>query len=176
MSKSKFNLRQIFGDAFLIIAGALTLGLLALPYLFVKTGTDLGIIKTENVSLGSCYELITEGSNITEEALNASRIFLILVLVFACIVTLLGIIDLIASFMGKKAFNVTFISRIASAIFVAVAVAAFICIVVFVSKSGYGDVSGFDIYQIGTGFIMALVFSVVALLASFVAQTKKSKK
>lgn len=173
MSKSKINWRQIIGDAFLIIAGVLTLGLLALPFLAVKTNNS--------TSLGSCYDLIANESVgiqvLTEnsEALAAARVFLILVLVMACIVVLLGIVDLVGSLMGKKALNVTFISRLASILFIAFAVAAFICIVVFVSDAGVGDVSGFDIYEIGTGFIMALVFSVVALLASFVAKTKKAK-
>ena len=175
MSKSKINWRQIIGDAFLIIAGALTLGLMALPYLVMKTGVDLGFTQTSDTSLGSCYDLITNGQDLNSDALAASRVFLILVLVAACIVILLGLVDMIGSFMGKKALNVTFISRLASALFVAFAVAAFICIVVCVSESGIGEVSGFDIYEIGTGFIMPLVFSVVALLASFVAKTKKAK-
>ena len=175
MSKSKINWRQIIGDAFLIIAGALTLGLLALPYLLFKTEMDLGIIQTSDTSRGSCYDLIANGQNISSDALAASRIFLILVVVMACLVVLLGLVDLVGSLMGKKALNVTFISRLASVLFVAFAIAAFICIVVYVSESGRGDVSGFDIYEIGTGFIMPLVFSVVALLASFVAKTKKAK-
>lgn len=175
MSKSKFSLRQIIGDAFLIIAGALTLGLMALPCL-IKTGFDFGIIQTSDISFGSCYDLITNGQDLNSDALAASRVFLILVLVAACIVILLGLVDMIGSFMGKKALNVTFISRLVSILLVAFAAAAFICIVVCVSESGFGDTSGFDIYQIGTGYIMALVFSLVALLASFVAQTKKAKK
>lgn len=176
MSKSKFSLRQIIGDAFLIITGALTLGLMALPYLIMKTGVDLGFAQTSDTSLGSCYDLITNGQDLNSDALAASRVFLILVLVAACIVILLGLVDMIGSFMGKKVLNVTFISRLVSILLVAFAAAAFISIVVCVSESGIGDVSGFDIYQIGTGYIMVLVFSFVALLASFVAQTKKAKK
>ena len=145
MSKSKFSLRQIIGDAFLVIAGALILGLLALPFLMAK-GVDVGgVIST---------------------------------LAFACIVILLGIIDMIGAFAGKKFLNVTFFSRIVSVLLVAFAIVAFISIVAYVAQSGIEitETSGFDIYRIGTGYIMALVFSVVALLASFVAKTKKAKK
>ncbi len=177
MSKSKFSLRQIIGDAFLVIAGALTLGLMALPYLVVKTDFDFGVVQISDTSLGSCYDLIT-AKDVSNSALLSSQIFLILVLAFACIVILLGIIDMIGAFAGKKFLNVTFFSRIVSVLLVAFAIAAFISIVAYVAQSGIEitETSGFDIYQIGTGYIMALVFSVVALLASFVAQTKKAKK
>ena len=177
MSKSKFSLRQIIGDAFLIIAGALTLGLMALPYLVVKTSFDLGFTQTSDTSLGSCYDLIT-AKDVSNSALLSSQIFLILVLAFACIVILLGIIDMIGAFAGKKFLNVTFFSRIVSVLLVAFAIAAFISIVAYVAQNGseFADISGFDVYRIGTGYIMALVFSVVALLASFVAKTKKAKK
>lgn len=177
MSKSKFSLRQIIGDAFLVIAGALILGLLALPFLMAK-GVDVGgVISTADTSLGSCYDLIT-AKDVSNSALLSSQIFLILVLAFACIVILLGIIDMIGAFAGKKFLNVTFFSRIASVLLVAFSIAAFISIVAYVAQSGidFADVSGFDVYRIGTGYIMALVFSVVALLASFVAKTKKAKK
>lgn len=177
MSKSKIKIRQVIGDAFLIVSGALVLGLLALPFLMLK-GVDIGgVVSTSNTSLGSCYDLIT-ATDVSNSALLASQIFLILVLAAACAVVLLGIVDLIGAFTGKKAFNVTFISRMVSVLFVAFAVAAFISIVAYVAQSGIDitETSGFDIYQIGTGYIMALVFSVVALLASFVAKTKKAKK
>ncbi len=177
MSKSKFSLRQIIGDAFLVIAGALILGLLALPFLMLK-GVDVeGLVSTADTSLGSCYDLIT-AKDVSNSALLSSQIFLILVLAFACIVILLGLIDMIGAFAGKKFLNVTFFSRIVSVLLVAFAIAAFISIVAYVAQNGseFADISGFDVYRIGTGYIMALVFSVVALLASFVAKTKKAKK
>ena len=85
---------------------------------------------------------------------------------------------MIGAFAGKKFLNVTFFSRIVSVLLVAFAIAAFISIVAYVAQSGIEitETSGFDIYRIGTGYIMALVFSFVALLASFVAKTKKAKK
>ncbi len=156
----KSQIRCIVGNSIIFVAGLMTLCF----YL-------LNLIK--GLGRNQIYDAITRITSLTGTNVGfyiAATAFYIITLILTCTLIVLSILGIMGGIFDIKGLNMTMANRTLSIINMISALMGLVFMIIYVSLLGPSKIT------IGAGPIIVFLVSILPVVGSFVAQTRKSYK